>query len=378
MLKPSISAIQPDVSVIVPIYNVGRYLNQALDSVQNQTHENIEIICINDGSTDNSLEIIQAHAAEDARIRIIDKENGGYGQGCNRGLDAARGKWIAILEPDDWLLPTMFEDMLFFCKQHGDDSTIDMIKTPYWRISHPDTPQEARYECSYKHRVKPAKQPFTIDMAPHIIRHHPSIWSALYSRRFIEQNHIRFHEIPGAGWADNPWLIDTCLRARAIIYLDRSYYCYREDTPEKEIAFTKNNPLIPFQRWNDMQDIVEELDKSEEFGPVAPIIKQMQIEKAFIYLGGVQRAGMEEDEETKAIIQKTFLRMDPSLVFGDRVLTLTKQRYFAEVCGYDPGKANDAGHKVFLLSEGLYNLRNNGFGYTLGLFKKQEPTKQQI
>ena len=75
------------------------------------------------------------------RIRIIDKPNGGYGSACNRGLDEARGTWIAILEPDDWIDRSMFEDMLAFVESLG--CPIDIVKTPYWRVIDPDTPASA-------------------------------------------------------------------------------------------------------------------------------------------------------------------------------------------------------------------------------------------
>ena len=118
------------VSIIVPIYNVERYLDQCLDSIEAQTYKNLEIICINDGSTDNSLSIIEKHAAADPRYRVIDKENGGYGVGCNLGISEATGTWISIVEPDDWLDPHMYEDMLAFAGTF--EERLDVIKTPWW------------------------------------------------------------------------------------------------------------------------------------------------------------------------------------------------------------------------------------------------------
>ena len=89
------------VSVIVPIYNAGPYLEQCLDSIVGQTHNNLEIILLNDGSTDGSLSIMQRYATTDDRIKIVDKQNQGYGATCNRGLTEATGTWISIVEPDD-------------------------------------------------------------------------------------------------------------------------------------------------------------------------------------------------------------------------------------------------------------------------------------
>ena len=76
---------QPLVSLVVPIYNVADYLEQCLASIQSQSYTNLEIICLNDGSTDSSLALLEAYAARDGRIVIIDKENEGYGATCNRG-----------------------------------------------------------------------------------------------------------------------------------------------------------------------------------------------------------------------------------------------------------------------------------------------------
>lgn len=95
----SSSQFAPLVSVIIPIYNAEPYLDQALESVEGQTYKNLEIICLNDGSTDDSLAIMRAHAARDERIVVIDKHNQGYGATCNRGLDESHGEWISILDP---------------------------------------------------------------------------------------------------------------------------------------------------------------------------------------------------------------------------------------------------------------------------------------
>ena len=93
----------PMVSLLIPIYNVERYLEECLDSAVNQTLKDIEIICINDGSTDSSPDIIRRYMANDGRVRMIDKANSGYGSSMNMGLDAATGKYIGILESDDYL-----------------------------------------------------------------------------------------------------------------------------------------------------------------------------------------------------------------------------------------------------------------------------------
>ncbi len=157
--RSSLLAEQPLLSVIVPIYNVAPFLDQCLLSIAAQSYRNLEIICINDGSTDNSLELIQKHAQSDARFRVIDKENQGYGASCNRGLREARGDYVTIVEPDDWIEPDAYRDLLAYAA--GFSEEIDIIKSAYWRIVHPDTPRQRKLNCSYKNRVRPPHQPFT-------------------------------------------------------------------------------------------------------------------------------------------------------------------------------------------------------------------------
>ena len=345
---------QPDVSVILPIYNAGPYLDQALDSVQTQSHRNIEIICINDGSTDDSLEIMQQHAAEDSRIRVINRENHGYGAEMNRGIDEARGKFIAILEPDDWLESNMFADMLEFASQF--DEPVDIVKTPYWRIWMPDTPQQRKLNCSYRGRINPKTQPFQITDpgVVHILCHHPSIWSALYRKDFLTKNNIRFHEIPGAGWADNPFLIDTLCRARRIIYLDQAYYCYREETPEKSKNFALKQTLLPFERWNDMKDILDQLHVTDEG------ILRAHNSRGFTYLSGV----IEEVPITRLDVHDAalamFNRMDDKLVFSDLEVSPGMKQLYAQIKGLPAPKADHLQYVGKLIGEGIYSLKNVG------------------
>ena len=356
------SLMHDTVSVIVPIYNVEKYLDQALSSLEAQTYPNLEIIAINDGSTDSSLDIIRAHAAKDSRITVADRTNHGYGSGCNYGMDMASGEWIAILEPDDWVKPAMYEDMLQFGS--GFDGVPDIIKTPYVRVIYPDTPEERHLQCSYKGRITPNAQPFTLADAPRLSRSHPSIWSALYRKEFLVRNAIRFHEIPGAGWADNPFLMDTLLRAERIVYLDEPYYCYREDTPEKEASFFKRNPSLPFDRWHDMQDILEKLHVRD-----AGILR-MHIEKGFMYRDSVVENNSPDDPAIVELEKRMFDRMDPEIVFSDATISPHKREIFAAARGISCPPSNAGAYYRAMFAEVRYNLKNNGLAYTSTLAGK--------
>ena len=101
----------PKVSILVPVYNVEKYLPQCLESIAQQSLQDIEIICINDGSTDGSADILKNFAQEDSRFRIIQKENAGYGAALNDGLRAATGEYIGIVESDDKVDASMYEEL---------------------------------------------------------------------------------------------------------------------------------------------------------------------------------------------------------------------------------------------------------------------------
>lgn len=112
------------ISVIIPVYNTSEYLPRCLDSVRNNTHQELEVLCINDGSRDNSLEVLNAYAAQDSRIRVIDQKNAGVSAARNRGLDEAAGEYIAFVDSDDWIHRQYFEILLDGLWKHNADVAV--------------------------------------------------------------------------------------------------------------------------------------------------------------------------------------------------------------------------------------------------------------
>ena len=360
-LQDRTRASENKVSVIIPAYNVESSLDECLSSVRAQTHRDLEIICLNDGSTDGSLDIMRKHAAEDDRVVVVDKKNEGYGATCNRGIDLARGGWIAIVEPDDWIEPLMYERMLAFASSLG--AQCDIVKTPYWRVIDADTPDEHTLHCKYHGRVNPKRQPFAVAEAPALIRYHPSIWSALYRSRFLREKGIRFHEIPGAGWADNPFLMDTLCQTNAIVYLDEPFYHYRENTPEQEERMILRDPLMPLSRWSDILDILEQLGIADE------AIVEETYRKGFNYFWRTtQYTG--RTEEVMAAAREAFGRLDPDRVFASKIIAPEDKRLFAELRGIPCPKIDTGYWRRAQLQEFVYTLRSTGVKHTLKMVKK--------
>lgn len=352
-----------DVTVIMPTYNTEKYLDQAISSARDNDRCSLEILCVNDGSTDGSLEIMRKHEAEDPRVRVIDKPNQGYGASMNRGISEARGRYIAILEPDDYVMPHMYDKLTEVASAH---LWPDMVKTPYWRVWMPGTPQEHLYHCSYYQRIKPVGQRMTLADCPRIIQHHPSIWSAIYRREFLNEKGIRFMEVPGAGWVDNPFLIETCVQAESIVYYDTPFYCYREDLPGSSSML--RNKELPFTRWNNMADIMERLGVTDD-----GILQSFYV-IGFRYAGGlIEEAGL-EDPESVELIRQMFLRMDPERVA--RIQTLSggfKKTYF-RLTEREPVPFSDLPYIKGLVNEFEYSARTNGLGFAftrLGIFARR-------
>ena len=136
------------ISVIIPVYNTAEYLPRCLDSILNNTYRNLEVICINDGSKDSSLEVLSGYAAQDSRVKVIDQENAGVSAARNRGLDEATGEYIAFVDSDDWVHRQYFEVLLTGAFAHGADLAVCGIT----QVSVPVqdallTPVEYRFQC---------------------------------------------------------------------------------------------------------------------------------------------------------------------------------------------------------------------------------------
>ena len=147
----------PKVTVVVPIYNVEKYLRQCLDSIVNQTLKDIEIICVDDGSTDSSPQIIQEYMDKDSRVKVITKPNSGYGNSMNRGFDMAEGEYIGIVESDDYADPEMFEEMY----NVASSNQLDVVKSGfyyYYSIPKERNEKEEKFQAKLKELLALAKK----------------------------------------------------------------------------------------------------------------------------------------------------------------------------------------------------------------------------
>ena len=238
------SQSHPYVSVLVPIYNAQDYLAQCLGALSNQTLDNIEIIAINDGSTDRSLEIIQSFAMRDDRFRVVDKSNSGYGASMNIGLEIARGEYIGIVEPDDFPDLVMFGKLYKMAKRFD----CDLVKCNFFeRIDERD-----RMTNNFRGFRKGV--PFNPADLPSIICTIPSIWTALYRKGMLDRAGIRFRETPGAAFQDTSFTLKAWFEASKCALVHRPMLHYRMDNPNAS-SHTTDRVFV----------VCEELASAEEF-----------------------------------------------------------------------------------------------------------------
>ena len=219
--------MQPQVSIVVPAYNAETYLRQCMDALVGQTLQSIEIIAVNDGSTDATGAILAAYAARDSRVRVITKENSGYGASVNRGMREARGEYVGIIESDDWPQLHMFEKLYRVAKRND----CDLVKCDFFDTY--ETGESKRRNL----RGFPYGRVFDTMELPRTVCIVASPWAALYRRSMLEQNEVRCLETPGAAFQDTGLSLKALFSARRCEFVREPLVHYRRD---KEAASTNS------------------------------------------------------------------------------------------------------------------------------------------
>ena len=240
----------PKISIILPSFNVINYIQQCLDSVISQSLEDIEIICVDAGSDDGTLDILKEYEEKDSRIKLLLSDKKSYGHQMNLAFDLARGEYIGIVETDDYIKQDMFE-MLYDLSENGH---IDIVKGNFYHFNDEDSNNPIIVKDQSKQGLSNVK--FTIHENPNILNGHPSIWAAIYNRKFLLNNDIKFMEAPKGGWVDNPFLFETFCAAKSIKYTDEPFYYYRESNPDSS-SNKLSDLTLPMVRMLNNIDVID-------------------------------------------------------------------------------------------------------------------------
>ena len=219
---------RPVVTALLPVLNAEADIRECMNSVLSQTMKDIEVLCIDAGSTDGTLEILREYERKDTRVRVICSDRKSYGYQMNLGLDAARGEYIAIVDTDDYILPEMFEEQEAVMREHR----LDFVQADFeYFLGDADRRTFTREGIFYPgspipyHTVFDPSEDFYAFDAKAVTR------TGLYSRSFLTENRIHYNETPGMFCQDHGFRFQTLCRAHRVMTMDKPYYKARLEYP---------------------------------------------------------------------------------------------------------------------------------------------------
>ena len=224
-------------SVIIPVYNAEKYLSQCLNSVINQNLQDIEIICVNDGSEDNSLGILNHYSKLDKRIKIINQENRGIGVSRNIALNQALGDYVLFVDSDDFLNENVLEilysnaisndsDLVMFKFNLYDDTENRFVEVGFQLDNLFGNKDYENFIFSYKHIKK------------YVLNSSFAAWSKLYKKKFLDKFNLSFQE--GIFYEDVLFHVESLVYASSISFLPHSIYNYRISNPNSIMNSNQN------------------------------------------------------------------------------------------------------------------------------------------
>lgn len=205
----------PKVSIIIPVYNIEKYLRKNLDSITNQTLKDIEIICVNDGSTDSSPEILNEYAQKDSRIKIVNQENKGLSGARNTGLEYVTGEYIAFIDSDDYVDLDYYEKLYTTAIEHNAEISAAGIIRKY-------------SETKEKYRIKYDTVEETTDVLEMFylsnVKRYPSCWNRIYKKDLIDRTQLRFNE--GKYFEDAAFTVRALNNCKKFVTVPKVVYYY--------------------------------------------------------------------------------------------------------------------------------------------------------
>lgn len=277
----------PNVSIVVPMYGVEKFLRQSIDSLINQSLQNIEIILVDDGSPDKCGEIAEEYAKKDNRVKVIHQKNKGLGPARNTGMLAATGEYIGFVDSDDWTNANMFEKLYNAAKKNNADIVVG---------GHCDW-REGKVIRKKKHPLagKTVKDKLEIDEIRKNLYGRGvddketeafpmSVWIAIYKKTLIDDNNLKFQNIISEDVIFN---ISAYKYANTITFTDDTDYCYRnEEQPSIMRSFSESK----LKKYEDYLTMLKEIINEEQDPDCLMRVKRAAINCCRLYVGQISDA----------------------------------------------------------------------------------------
>ena len=254
------------VTIIIPVYNTKQYLEECVNSVTGQTYRNLEILLIDDGSTDGSAELCDELARRDSRVRVLHKENGGVASARNSGIDEAIGKYVMFLDSDDWLSKEAIEELV----SHADEHETDVIRFNYIRefnerslIKQNTILEERIYtEDECKTIARQTMGLVGAELAnPENMNFLASCWTNMYRKSFLVNSGVRFTDIWEIGsFEDGLFNLCVYMKMHSFEYIERAFYHYRKDNVSETSGYRKAYGAKRLVLAKKLKEIVEQAE----------------------------------------------------------------------------------------------------------------------
>lgn len=234
------------ISVIIPVYNIEKYLPKCLNSILDQTLKDIEIICVNDGSVDNSLMILREYANKHENIVIINKENAGPGAARNSGIAVAKGEYIGFVDGDDFIEPEMYEALYKKAVKYDADVAITNAYLYY-----PKTNEKAIFRDYRLFSNLDEIGSFTAHDYPEILTI-VGMWDRIFKKEFVDK--IGFKNPEGRFYEDHLPSFESSVLARSIVVVNEPYYYYRQ---QREGSTVNREAKFDFYKFDFLKDYID-------------------------------------------------------------------------------------------------------------------------
>ncbi|CAK0749283.1 hypothetical protein CCP4SC76_2020002 [Gammaproteobacteria bacterium] len=242
----------PDVSVVVPAYGVEKYLDQCLESLVDQTLGNLEIIVVDDGSRDRSGQIADEWAARDPRVRVIRQANAGCAAARSNGLRVATGRFVGLVDGDDWVDPPMFQALAESAVRFGSDIAQCGYRECY---DSNGTWSDVREDFTLTHQIGEGNG--LVANPKDLIPWRPSIWRRIYRRDFLSGHGIDFPRTIRR-FDDLPFHFMTLALAERLSVVNPCYYNYRQQRPGQDVSIDDERLYIHFPIFQILKDFVRQ------------------------------------------------------------------------------------------------------------------------
>lgn len=298
------------ISIIIPVYNSEKYLEQCVESIRNQTHTDLEIILVDDGSTDNSPALCDTFGRQDCRVKVIHKENGGTADSRNAGMRAAEGDYITFMDNDDfWDAKEALEKLVAFIDQKKPE-VVMMGRKVYWENkgiteleNYPVDPEKA------------AQNPIKEIMATNNFA--AAVWSKVIRTDFIRSNQLYFES--GMRNEDSDWTVRMLLCVKHLEWYGDPYYVYRKGS-----AYAQTSKIPKEKELKDLERIIVTYAKSRTEGE-----RRQAVNSYLAYLFSVWMGQVDFTDRNKLEMKKYLYLLD----YQD-IPSVRKVKLLVRICGY--------------------------------------------